>query len=85
MTMPKIYDPNRKTNKPKPMPFLTITPDLAIAAVSEDGEHLAIITTKLGVSVQSAEGALDERGYATDWAEWDDEGRFMRLCEPVAQ
>jgi len=73
--MPKIYTPTE--NKQKPMPLLTITEKMGVIAVDENGELLAMITS--GACCKWAKENLEEQGYDTSRAKWDDDGAFVRL------
>ena len=81
---PKIWtEADAKATPEKPMPFLRLVEmdgSYLIRAVSRDGiRTLANIEIMGGTMIVNARLSLDFAGYSTSWAEWDKEGRFVRL------
>lgn len=80
MPMPKIYVPKEEKEEKLPMPMLLINEEMDILAVDTSGKRIAYITIQQAFA-ESARDAIMREGYDTSWAEWDDEGRFVRLKE----
>lgn len=81
MRMPEIYKAKREPEfERKPMPLLTITNEMVIAAVDENGRTLAHITSTFGACF-AAEEPLRDAGYDTSWAVWGADGEFVRLAD----
>jgi hypothetical protein len=78
MPMPKMYVEKCEEEIQRPMPYLKINASMEVVAVDESGCHLAFITDCCGYAACAYE-ILDRKGYATDWAVWDSQGRFVRL------
>ena len=76
--MPKMWI-EKSVEVNKPMPMLLVNEYMDVVAVDGDGEYITTIN-EYGVKCNIlAQGQLEDAGYATDWAEWDDEGAFVRL------
>jgi hypothetical protein len=78
MPMPKMYVEEPEEELALPMPYLKINEEMGVEAVDEDGVHVAYIVDGDGYC-ECVEDALDTRRFASDWAEWDYAGRFVRL------
>jgi len=79
-----IYTPPKdkivgKKHKTPLLTVLILTGEMFVMAVDKNGDPLAIIAG--GVSYSGAKNALEDQGYNTNWAKWDDNGAFVRMKE----
>ena len=78
---PKIWTGEQAKEDEKPMPMLSVDDKMRVIAVDgRDGTYVADIAwpEEHGFAAQ-CKGQLRIKGYSTDWAEWDGEGKFVRL------
>ena len=80
--MIEVYNDCKDKVIEKPQPLLELSTKyscIEIIAVNAEGASLAHIwKDSVGFST-SAKGALISKGYSTDWANWDSDGRFKSL------
>ncbi len=74
----KIYkEEKQKLKKP-----LIRFAEKKMRAVDENGIQIStLIDFENCTFIEMAKQCLDEEGYSTDWAEWDNEGRMIKLLE----
>jgi hypothetical protein len=77
MPMPKIY--TEKNAEDKLMPMLDIDEQMRVIAVDLNGIFLAYISGEKYYN--KVKQSLENEGYDTSWAEWDDEGCFVKLTQ----
>ena len=84
--MIKVYNEckDKETTLPQPQLKLIVDDkDIYIIAVNEDGEILADIWVVWAGAksffVGCAKQAIETNKHSTDWAEWDSDGKFIKL------
>lgn len=81
MSMPKMWT-GEVVEGEKPMPFLRVDEEMNVSAVNSSGETITYINQfNIPLGNRRVKDRLQDYGYSTSWAEWDDEGRFVRLKE----
>jgi hypothetical protein len=79
----EVYCENANETKEKPMPLLAVKQgyrDINVLLVTECGEFIAYLFSQYG-ACECAKEALEKKEYRTDWAEWDEGGRFVGLAQ----
>lgn len=77
----KIYRKPEEAKQELKKPLFRFV-DKEMTAVDERGIHICTIVNFASCKFTGkAKECLDRDGYFTDWAEWDNEGRMIKLLE----
>lgn len=82
----KLWKGKKEESKPKPYLHLQKVAfgKLTIVALNSEGDIIAFICGESGYS-ENAKGRIESSGYSTSWAEWDKDGRFVRMLEEIEE
>ena len=81
MVMPKkYYSPMVEKVR---MPLLDMVENgkgvIEVVCVDEDGSIIAYLFNSMAGALWDARQKLEDSGFSTDWAIWDEEGKFLRV------
>jgi len=81
MIMPKIWsDPDGAGGEVLPMPYLVVTPELAVVAVDQNGAELATLLDHFDAGyTEGAKHELQQANHSTAWALWGECGEFIEM------
>lgn len=78
----KLWKGKKEESKPKP--YLRFDAYLDPYIVDEDGRNITFLIDEMG-KTEDALGRIERAGYSTSWAEWDKDGRFVRMLEEIEE
>ena len=84
--MIEVYNDCKDKEETLPQPQLklrVVDKNICIEAVDDNGKCLAIIwvgsLTGNATFYECAKGGIEYNQHSTDWAEWDEDGKFIKL------